>query len=238
MPLVRHALHDAVKTVHGALVTDSRGIFDASRSESPQKSLRSSKSGVELEQTVDDMLRGGAVLRWNHGGAMLADALTKRSPLARRTFELFLQNAQRWRLIFDRKFQSERRRAKAGMARLVENDVPEPAESGEPTAEGMSIFYEHGDGESFEVKLILEGDWVRLPRSEQMDRFMANCHRRIAEERSEAQELESGDELLGGGFAREARTLSDAKHFIGTWDLQEVPLQTIPDPDPFQKLAG
>ncbi len=88
----------------------------------------------------------------------------------------------------------------------------------------MSIFYEYGDGESFEVKLILEDDWVRLPHSEQMDRFMANCHRRIAEERSEAQELESGDELLGGGFAPEAWTLTDAKHFIGTWDLQEVPL--------------
>ena len=65
VPLVRHELHTAVQQVHGAVVTDSRGIYDAApKSESPQKGLRSARSGVELDQACDDALRSGAVIRW------------------------------------------------------------------------------------------------------------------------------------------------------------------------------
>ena len=85
VPLVRRRLHDAAQAIPGALVSDSRGIYDGARKrESPQKGLRSSKTCMELEQCCEDALRSGAVLRWNHGGAMLADTLTKRSPVAGR----------------------------------------------------------------------------------------------------------------------------------------------------------
>ena len=39
-PNFTHQLHEAVRQISGALVTDSRGIYDASvKSESPQKGL-------------------------------------------------------------------------------------------------------------------------------------------------------------------------------------------------------
>ena len=127
-PNFTHQLHEAVRQISGALVTDSRGIYDASvKSESPQKGLGSPQSGVELEMACDDALRCGTIMRWSHGGAMLADTLTKRSALARRTFELFLGNNQRWRLVYDPKFQSERRRTRAGLARLVDFDLGDSA---------------------------------------------------------------------------------------------------------------
>ena len=62
--VVRHELHDTVRQVHGALVSDSRGIYDAAvKSESPQKGLRSPKAGIKLEQACDGALRSGTILR-------------------------------------------------------------------------------------------------------------------------------------------------------------------------------
>ena len=94
-PIVRWRVDEAVSKIPGCLVSDSRGIYDAAnKSESPQKGLRSAKAGTELEQAVDDALRAALALRWAHGGAMLADPLTKASLSAKRTGELFLKREQ------------------------------------------------------------------------------------------------------------------------------------------------
>ena len=86
VPIERGRLDQAVRDVHGAVVTDSRGIYDAAVSgESPQKGLRSSFTGMELEYACQAALRCGTVLRWVHGGAMLGDSLTKATAVARRT---------------------------------------------------------------------------------------------------------------------------------------------------------
>ena len=50
---------------------------------------------------------------------MLADAFTKNTLVARRVFELFLGRGQRWKLVFDERFMSERRRSKQGLDRLL-----------------------------------------------------------------------------------------------------------------------
>ena len=93
--LQRWELDDVVHEIHGAVVTDSRGIYDASKSESPQKGLRSAKTGTELDMTCEELIALGTEIRWNHGGALLADSLTKRGYPARRTLELLFQNQQR-----------------------------------------------------------------------------------------------------------------------------------------------
>ena len=163
-PLIRHQLHEAVRQISGALVTDSRGIYDASvKSESPQKGLRSPQSGVELEMACDDALRCGTILRWSHGGAMLADTLAKRSALARRTFELFLSNNQRWRLVYDPKFQSERRRTRAGLARLVDFDLAKQEDCKDVDVSALCIFYESADRPTITVKLAMEDGCAKIP---------------------------------------------------------------------------
>ena len=227
IPMIRHQLHDTVRCIHGALVTDSRGIFDAStKSESPQKGLRSAKSGVELEQACDDALRSNAVLRWNHGGAMLADVLTKVATTARRTFELFLQNQQRWRLVYDPKFQSERRRTKKDLQRLVEDIAQDGAVDVEvEEIEGAHFIFVVGEqGRIAKIGLALEDGWIKVPDSPEIAKFNEGCRTRIRQENEASNEL--GDNtVLGDGFCESAHELIDQKHIIGAWDMQPVPLQ-------------
>ena len=124
MILDRWKFDDQAAMMPGALVSDSRGIYDAATtSDSPQKGLRSSRGGAELEAACEQCTRSGAVIRWVHGGAMLGDSLTKRGNPARATITLFLQRGQKWRLIHDPKFESQRRRTKKGLARLIESDM-------------------------------------------------------------------------------------------------------------------
>jgi hypothetical protein len=119
----------------GALVSDSRGIYDAATtSVSPQKGLRSSRGGAELEAACEQCARSGAAIRWVHGGAMLGDILTKRGNPARATITLFLQGGQKWRLIRDPKFESQCRRMKKGLARLIEGDDPQDHDTKEEKA--------------------------------------------------------------------------------------------------------
>ena len=69
--------------------------------------------------TCEELIALGTEIRWNHGGAPLADSLAKRGYPTRRTLELLFQNQQHWRLVYDPRFQSEQRRTKAKLKRLV-----------------------------------------------------------------------------------------------------------------------
>ena len=101
-------------------MSDSKGIFDAAtRSESPQQGLRSARGGTELEATVEQMRETAVQLKWCHGGAMLADSMTKTGYPARATLELFLQRGQVWRAVHDEKYESQKRRTKKGLDRLA-----------------------------------------------------------------------------------------------------------------------
>ena len=218
LPLVRFRLHDAVRQVSGCIISDSRGIYDAARkSESPQKGLRSSKAGVELEQACEDALRSNAAVRWNHGGAMLSDCLTKNTTVARRVFELYLGNQQRWRLVYDPKFQSERRRTRAGMSRLM-NEATEEEET------GVSLNYVDDRGKVYLVKLAIEDGWAKLPDTEAIKAFISNCRKRIRQDDQIAEEVDSDDSVLGQGFTKEARQMIEEKHATGAFNIYPVPL--------------
>ncbi|CAK0886214.1 unnamed protein product [Prorocentrum cordatum] len=124
----RWKLDDAVKTVPGMLITDSRGIYDAIlKSESPQLGMRSFKSGEEARGIELQILRTDVSFRWVNGLAMLADSLTKPGYLARHVMEEFLAT-QRWKCTFDEMFQSGRRRQRDGKGAFA--DAPEEADSG------------------------------------------------------------------------------------------------------------
>ena len=93
VPLVRYTW-DAIVRNHtaGGLVMDSRGIFDASKNESPLHGLRSSRSGYEYAAAVDQARKAETIFKWVHGGAQLVDCMTKSGYPARVTWDLFIAN--------------------------------------------------------------------------------------------------------------------------------------------------
>ena len=104
----RDKLHDAVKVVAGAVVMDSRGIYDAmTRNLSSLHGLRDSRAGYELTLAVNQALRAGTELRWVNGLAQLGDSLTKFG--ARKTILQFFSQKQFWRLVHDDKFEAGRK---------------------------------------------------------------------------------------------------------------------------------
>ncbi len=106
----------------GCLIMDSKGIYDAAtRNESPLHGLRSSRAGYELVSAVKQAKKVGTALRWVHGGAQLADPLTKSGTQARNTFTMFYRQGQRWRLVYDDKYESARRRTKKGLKALQDD---------------------------------------------------------------------------------------------------------------------
>ena len=100
----RKTIYEKVRQhTKGALVMDSRGVFDAAtRNMSALHGLRSSRAGYELTLAVGQARSVDTEFRWVNGLAQLADALTKSN--SRKILLQLFGNGQRWRLIFDPKF--------------------------------------------------------------------------------------------------------------------------------------
>ena len=74
----KNNVHEIAKTVGGAVVTDSRGIFDAmTKNVSPPHGLRESGAGCELTLAVNNGVRAETKWRWVNGLAQLEDSLKK-----------------------------------------------------------------------------------------------------------------------------------------------------------------
>ena len=111
-------VHEVVKTVDGAVVMDSRGIYDAmTKNVSPLHGLRESRAGYELTLAVNNGVQAGTRWRWVNGLAQLGDSLTKAG--ARKTFLQFLSQRQFWRLVDDPKFESGRKVHKREMEKKL-----------------------------------------------------------------------------------------------------------------------
>ena len=102
--LHRYSLHKTIRdTTEGALVMDSRGIFDAAtRNLSSLHGLRESRAGYELTLAVNQAKLTGTHLRWVNGLAQLGDSLTKWQ--ARKAILQFFARGQRWMLVDDPMF--------------------------------------------------------------------------------------------------------------------------------------
>ena len=104
----RENIMEQVGKTFGALVMDSRGIYDAmTRNMSALHGLRESRAGCELTLAVNQALQVGTRLRWVNGLAQLADSLTKADN--RKTILQFLSQKQYWRLVHDEKFTAGRK---------------------------------------------------------------------------------------------------------------------------------
>ena len=117
--LERHSMYHQVRDcTTGAIVMDSRGIFDAmSRNVSALHGLRSARAGYELSISVQQALQISTALRWVNGLAQLADCLTKGNE--RRSFLQFLAAGQKWRLVDDEKFTAGRKLKKKALQEAI-----------------------------------------------------------------------------------------------------------------------
>ena len=116
----RHDLYDLVaRTTSGAVVMDSRGIYDAMvRNVSSLHGLRSGRAGYELAISVAQAKQINTNLRWVNGDAQLGDSLTKAG--ARRVMLQFFSQNQRWRLIHDDKFTAGKKMRKKELERKLQ----------------------------------------------------------------------------------------------------------------------
>ena len=107
--LTRESLYEEVKNgTKGALVMDTRGIYDAMTTNiSSLHGLRSSRAGYELTLAVQQACHIQTILRWVNGLAQLGDCLTKFGE--RKVFLQFMANGQAWRLVHDEKFVAGRK---------------------------------------------------------------------------------------------------------------------------------
>ena len=110
--LKRVSLYPQVRdSCKGAIVMDSRGIYDAMvRNMSALHGLRSSRAGYELTLSVQQAIQIETALRWVNGLAQLADCLTKANE--RKVFLRFLAQGQLWRLVHDEKFEAGKKMRK------------------------------------------------------------------------------------------------------------------------------
>ena len=148
----RDNVHEIVKEIPGALVMDSRGIYDAAtRNLSALHGLRDSRAGYELVLAVNNSLRAETQLRWVNGLAQLGDSLTKSN--ARKVLLQFFSQKQFWKLIHDEKFEAGKKvhkrelekRVKA-MQSLFVQKIKEMAEKHHwPWDEGPMTKYSHLD---------------------------------------------------------------------------------------------
>ena len=102
----------------GAVVMDTRGIFDAAtRNVSSLHGLRSSRAGYELTISVSQACQIMTQFRWVHGGVQLGDSLTKWAK--RHVLLQFFANGQRWKIVHDPKFEAGRKVKKKELERKI-----------------------------------------------------------------------------------------------------------------------
>ena len=119
--LDRAQLHQQIATVPGALIMDSRGVFDAAtRNLSALHGLRESRAGYELTLSILQARKAQTSLRWVCGLAQFADSLTKFGD--RKCFLQFLAQKQTWKLVDDPSFTAGRKVSKRAFERKLQED--------------------------------------------------------------------------------------------------------------------
>lgn len=110
--------NEAARQVRGLLVTDNRNLFD--RIHRPTVVIKGSEKRSDIESiALREQIEGCETkLCWVHGGAMLANALTK--PKEKQQALMYLQMGLRYKIVFDPQMMSEKQRRKSGLAPMDE----------------------------------------------------------------------------------------------------------------------
>ena len=98
----------------GLLITDARNLFDKLQRATVSVKGAEKRSDIEAICLRENTERSNVRICWVHGGAMIANGLTKVSE--KHQMMLYLSMGFRWRIIFDAERQSEKQRRKLGIA--------------------------------------------------------------------------------------------------------------------------
>jgi hypothetical protein len=100
------------------VVSDSKGVFDKCKQLVITPKGKEKRVDVEALAFKQSVTTANVKVWWVHGDAQLANSLTK--PSEPWQLNLYFTSGQRWRLVYDEKFQSARRRKAAGIPALAD----------------------------------------------------------------------------------------------------------------------
>jgi hypothetical protein len=108
-------IDQAVGLIPGTVVIDAKSIYDALTSQNQPLQLAEKRTALELLAYLRNTALNGTETRWVHGGANLADGLTKLGahPMLRE----FLETSS-WSLVWDPAQQAGKKRQAKGLDKL------------------------------------------------------------------------------------------------------------------------
>ena len=119
------AIDNDVQEVPGTVIIDAKAIYDALTSQNSPLQLAEKRSALELLAYLKNTEANGTETRWVHGGANLADGLTKLG--AHQMLREILETST-WSLVWDPKQQAGKKRQAAGLDNLENQGTTEDEE--------------------------------------------------------------------------------------------------------------
>eukprot|EP00435_Cladocopium_sp_Y103_P060542 s1303_g22.t1 len=101
----------------GIVVTDSKKLYDRLDRDTPTVKGEEKRATIEALALKDSCNDTGTMLRWVHSDAQLGNSFTK--PTEKSQINLFLQLGQSWKIVYDEKMQSARKRKSQGLSPMT-----------------------------------------------------------------------------------------------------------------------
>ena len=106
--LMRLSADNIVMLSPGIVVTDSKNLYDRLDKDTPTIKGEEKRATIEALALKDSATDSGTMIRWVHSDAQLGNSLTK--PTEKGQIHLYFQMGQKWRIVYDEKMKSARRR--------------------------------------------------------------------------------------------------------------------------------
>ena len=116
---------DAIASIPATLVLDCKALWDSiARSESSALGMKDKRVAIEALALRRGLTATKTALSWVHSLAQLADSLTKDTEVGRGILLKCLRTGW-WRLVYDSRFMSARKRASQGLDVLATPEHPD-----------------------------------------------------------------------------------------------------------------
>ena len=121
---------EQARSVTGVVVTDSKNVFDRLRNTVFVMKGAEKRIAVEMMSLAEAREANGAIFRWVHSDAQLANSLTKSDELHQ--LYQFYHNKGYWRIVEDEDMKSSKNRKALGLSPLENQEIS-------PGAGGMQV---------------------------------------------------------------------------------------------------
>ena len=121
-PVHVRKINQAVNSLPGCLVTDSRNVYDKLASEAVVPKGAERRTDLELMSLKSSQLRNSVMIRWVNSEAQLSNPLTKARE--QRELMLFYRMNHHWKIVEDETMSSAKKRKQKGQSPLEDTKVP------------------------------------------------------------------------------------------------------------------